>query len=193
MREQSQQTDGELLSAVVEDPQAFLGVFERHFEAVHRFISRQLGSGLAEDAAAEVFLQALRSAHTFAPESADARPWLLGIATNVIRGELRRRYAGYLEPIESVERVDAPVQDDPRLDAVGRLAEVQRALTLVPIDDREPLLLYAWLDLPYEEIALALGLPVGTVRSRIARARRRLRIELGYEPMEIVSDGAYEG
>ncbi len=192
MGQQGERTDAELLSAVAEDPEAFLGIFERHFDAVHGFIARQLGRAAAEDAVAEVFVRALRSAQTFVPESADARPWLLGIATNVVRAELRQRYARAQQPIEAVEPPSAPA-DESRLDAVGDLAEVKRAMELIPIDDREPLLLFAWLDLSYEEIALALGIPIGTVRSRIARARRRLRSELGSEPMEAVAEGTYDG
>lgn len=192
MTQQPERTDGELLSAVAEDPQAFLPVFERHFGAVHRFVARQLGSGAAEDAVAEVFVRALRSADTFEPDTTDARPWLLGIATNVVRAELRRLYAGPALPIEFARSAASGVMDESQLEAVGELAEVQRALELVPIDEREPLLLYAWLDLSYEEIALALGLPVGTVRSRIARARRRLRRELGLVRIEAVSEGTYD-
>lgn len=189
---ESERTDDDLLSAVAEDPQAFLEIYERHFSPVYRFIIRQLGPATAEDAVAEVFVRALRSAHTFAQGSADARPWLLGIASNVVRAELRQRYAAHPHPLDAMDPAAARAVDESELDAVGRLAEVQRALELVPIDDREPLLLFAWLDLPYEEIAIALGLPIGTVRSRIARARRHLRKELGMERSEAASEAAHD-
>ena len=189
---QPERTNGELLSAVAGNPDAFLGIFDRHFSAVHRFIVRQLGPPAAEDAAAEVFVRALRGANSFAPDATDARPWLLGIAANVIRGELRRRYRDVHQPLEAVEPLQAGLVDEGRLDAVGRLAEVRSALESIPLDDREPLLLYAWADLSYEEIAEALRLPIGTVRSRIARGRRRLRSELGSERLEAGPEGAYD-
>lgn len=191
MRQQPERTDGQLLSAVAEDPQAFLEIFERHFDVVHRFLARQLGSAAAEDAAADVFLRALRGAASFAPDVVDARPWLFGIAANVIRAELRDRYRDQPQSIDSVETLETG-RDEAKLEAVGQLAEVQKALDLIPIDEREPLLLFAWLDLSYEEIATALGLPIGTVRSRIARARRRLRASLGLK-LFFVSDGTYDG
>ena len=95
-----------MLSAVAEDPQAFLEIFERHFDVVHRFLARQLGSAAAEDAAADVFLRALRGAASFAPDVVDARPWLFGIAANVIRAELRDRYRDQPQTIDSVETLE---------------------------------------------------------------------------------------
>ncbi len=121
----------------------------------------------------------------FNGERPDALPWLLGIATNVVRRELRRRYGEHAESLDSIRASDDPIQER-RLDAVGRLAEVQEALRTMPAEEREPLLMYAWLDISYEQIAVALEVPTGTVRSRIARARRRLREELGLKEPEVV-------
>ena len=192
MEGQPRPTDAELLTAAVEDPRAFLGIFERHFDAVHRFISPQLDASAAEDATAEVFVRALRGAHSYAPEVSDARPWLFGIATNVIRAELRDRYAGRSVSLELVAPRATHASDEERLDEVGRLADVQKAVALLSHDEREPLLLFAWLDLTYEEIAIALDLPIGTVRSRIARARKRLGNALGLQQLEVITDGTYD-
>jgi RNA polymerase sigma-70 factor (ECF subfamily) len=181
----TQKTDAEIIAASVDDPEAFFELFERHFAPVHRFVGRQLGPPGAEDASAEVFLRALRGVQGFSSDQPDALPWLLGIATNVVRRELRRRYGERRESLDSIEGVGDPVQER-RLDAVGRLAEVEEVLSRMPLDEREPLLMYAWLDVSYEQIALALEIPTGTVRSRIARGRRRLREELGLKEPEVV-------
>ena len=108
---------------------AFLEIFERHFDVVQRFLARQLGSAAAEDAAADVFLRALRGAASFAPDVVDARPWLFGIAANVIRAELRDRYRDQPQSIDSVETLETG-RDEAKLEAVGQLAEVQKALDL---------------------------------------------------------------
>jgi RNA polymerase sigma-70 factor (ECF subfamily) len=169
----------------ITDAEAFLELFERHFVPVHRFVHRQLPFGGSDDASAEVFLRALRDVRNYSTEHESALPWLLGIAVNVVRGELRHRYGERAESLESLATVDDPAQER-RLDAVGRLAEVEAALRSMPNEEREPLLMYAWLDASYEDIALALGIPTGTVRSRISRARRRLRSELGMQEPEVV-------
>jgi RNA polymerase sigma-70 factor (ECF subfamily) len=193
VRPQPERSDGELLSEVSDDPSAFMEIFERHFTSVHRFIARQIGASAAEDATAEVFVRALRGAGSFTSDTGDARPWLLGIAANVVRVELRRRYQCQPQPIEAADREATRSMDESGLEAVGHLAEVEKALETISIEDREPLLLYAWLDLSYEEIAMALGIPVGTVRSRIARARRCLRAQLGMEQLQAVSEGTHDG
>ena len=173
------------MAASISDPEAFFELFERHFGSVHRFVYRQLAHERADDASAEVFLRALKSVGNFSTEHESALPWLLGIATNVVRRELRQRYVERAESLESMATADDPAQER-RLDAVGRLAEVEEVLKSMPAEEREPLLMYAWLDVSYEQISLALGVPTGTVRSRISRARRRLRDELGLQEPEVV-------
>jgi RNA polymerase sigma factor (sigma-70 family) len=177
-------SDGQVLSESADDPERFLVIFERYFQDVFRFVSRQLGQPDAEDATAEVFLRALKGAPRYEPRTDSARPWLLGIATNVIRAQLRLRYdrereRGQMEAAQG-DRATA-------FGAIEELADVQRALRSVPPDEREPLLLFAWFDMPYEEVAAALHVPIGTVRSRIARARRRLRKDLGLEGIGITA------
>jgi RNA polymerase sigma-70 factor (ECF subfamily) len=150
----------------------FVVVFDRHFRVVHRYVARRLGSEWADELAAETFARAFAARSSYDPRLADARPWLLGIATNLIRQHRRseeRRWRAYARSVvpDSLElgelavsgAMDAPL-------AVG--------LASLPRGERDVLLLYAWFDLSYEEIAQALGLPVGTVRSRLNSARRRM-------------------
>ena len=157
---------------------AFVAIFERHFDAIHRYLRRRVGRDLADDLAAETFARAYAGLAQFDPRS-DARPWLFGIAANVLRRHYRdeeRKLRAYartgVDPAIAAELV--PVE---RLDATGpRLAA---ALADLPPVERDALLLYAWGELDYAEIAQALAVPVGTVRSRLHRARARIRAALG--------------
>ena len=165
--------DGERIASSLERPDDFGAIFERHFDAIHRYVSRRLGSGLADDLAATVFAEAFAGRAAFLVDHDDARPWLFGIATNLMRRHRRRERAAWrayakhgLDPFG----IDA----HPRLDEVA----VARALSRIAKADRDALLLMVWADLAYDDVATALGVPVGTVRSRIHRARARLRVEL---------------
>lgn len=140
-----------------------------------RFLRRRLGDRAAEDAAADVFERALRQHREGRLPPEAGTPWLLGIATNVIseRRRAERRRLRALERLSSraapAVRRDEQPGGEPALDPL-----LMRALgALTPID-RDALLLLAWGELSYEEIATALVVPIGTVRSRIARARRHL-------------------
>lgn len=182
MKREQDRSDAEILASVSSDPQEFLEIFERHFVAVHRYVARQLGPD-ADDATAEVFVRALRGAGSFRPGKDDARPWLYGIAAHVVSAELRRRYDRRVQSLESLRLLEHDGTAERRLEAAGSLAEVQRAVESLPLQQREPLLMFAWLDMSYEEVAAALAVPIGTVRSRIARARKRLR-----EALDLMDD-----
>jgi RNA polymerase sigma factor (sigma-70 family) len=165
--------DGQRIASSLERPDDFGAVFERHFDAIHRYVTRRLGSGLADDIAASVFVEAFAGRAAFLADVDDARPWLYGIATNLIRRHRRRERAAW--------RAYAKHGVDPfGIDAAPRLDEVAvaRALAKIAKADRDALLLLVWADLAYDDVATALGVPVGTVRSRIHRARARLRVEL---------------
>jgi DNA-directed RNA polymerase specialized sigma24 family protein len=86
-------SDGDVIARSVEDPEAFVTLFERHFHAIHGYLARRVGEG-ADDLAAEVFAQAFRVRARYRPHTADARPWLYGIAANLLykhrRTEARR-------------------------------------------------------------------------------------------------------
>jgi RNA polymerase sigma-70 factor (ECF subfamily) len=159
-------------------PEPIEGLFVAHFGSIYRFAACRVGRDAALDVAAETFAQALRSVDRFDPER-DARAWLFGIASNVIRHQ-RRAEERRIRAYTAVER-----QSDAH-GTNGRPAEPESPLRarlvegLMRLDarDRETLLLFAWADLSYEEIATALEIPLGTVRSRIHRARRVLRENL---------------
>jgi len=165
--------DGDRIARSLGHPDDFGVIFERHFDAIHRYVSRRLGGALADDIAANVFAEAFAGRASFLAEVGDARPWLYGIATNLIRHHRRRESAAW--------RAYAKHGVDPLgIDAKPRVDEVavSRALGRLAKADRDALLLMVWADLAYEDIATALGVPLGTVRSRIHRARARLRLEL---------------
>src|SRR4051794_39885498 len=87
-------SDGDVIARSVGDPEAFVALFERHFRTIHGYLARRIGAETADDLAAEVFTQAFRVRARYRPETADARPWLYGIAANLLykhrRTEARR-------------------------------------------------------------------------------------------------------
>jgi RNA polymerase sigma factor (sigma-70 family) len=152
-----------------DEPEAFVAVYERHHAAVHNYLRRRLGTDAADDLAAETFVRAFRARARYRPQSESARPWLLGIAANLI-GDRRRDEARALRALQRTASRGV-AEDLPAEPLDPRLVEALRRLSR---QDREALLLYAWGELTYAEIAEALGIPVGTVRSRIHHARSRL-------------------
>lgn len=127
---------------------------------------------------AETFLVAFESRESFDPQWEDARPWLFGIATNLLRRHHRteaRRLRAFAKAAGRAAHDDGPDRVAERLDAAAATAGIAAALRGLTSADRECLLLYAWADLTYEGIAIATGVPIGTVRSRLNRARRVLR------------------
>ena len=162
-------TDADVISSSFRRPEAFEVVFQRHFAGVFRYLRRRAGP-IAEDLAAETFTRAFAGRGGYDLDRSDARPWLFGIATNVLRAHLRDAYIPAFPP----EREDTLVDVDDRLDAASTLARHAIALRALPVEQREVLLLIAVAELTYEETAEALGIPVGTVRSRMSRARATL-------------------
>jgi RNA polymerase sigma-70 factor (ECF subfamily) len=179
-----EQPDAQLIAASVADATVFAAVFDRHFARVHRYLARRVGPTLADDLTAETFITAFRARDRFDPEALDARPWLFGIAANLLRRHWRaerRQLRAYART--GVDPCGDPLADaERRVDAVSAGPALAGALASLPRADREALLLYAWAELSYEEIASALGIPVGTVRSRLSRARRRMAAALDPEP-----------
>jgi len=169
--------DARTLHRSVREPAAFRGVFEVHHAAIRRYLHHRIGDpGIAEDLAAETFARAFAARASFADQGAGVRAWLFAIATNLLRDELRAatRRRALTERLrrEPAAQV-APLPGDPELAA---------ALRTLRRDELDVLLLFAWAELSYDEIAAALALPVGTVRSRLHRARRRLRAVLAGDP-----------
>lgn len=176
------ESDAAIIAASWDEPLAFAAVFDRHFDTVHCYLARRVGRDDADDLASETFTTAFRLRSRYDLAHTDARPWLYGIATNLVRHHRRsevRRLRAY-DRFEFWDRAD-PDADRiaERVDAVRAAPRIANALSRIPAADRDALLLLAWADLTYEEIALALQIPIGTVRSRIHRARHRLRELLG--------------
>ena len=150
---------------------------------VHRYLGRRVGE-LADDLLSETFLVAFRRRADYRPEHLEVRPWLVGIATNLVHGAARaerRRYRALARAAaEPGDHHDDGRED--RLDAEalrGPLAAaLAAALAGLEERDRDVLLLVAWADLSYEEVATVLDVPGGTVRSRLHRARRQTRAAL---------------
>ncbi|MCI4064911.1 RNA polymerase sigma factor [Micromonospora sp. R77] len=176
----SEPSDVELIRASVTVPERFAPLFDRHSAAVHRYLARRIGPP-ADDLLGETFLVAFRRRGDYRSTGVGVRPWLFGIATNLLRHHVRqeeRRYRA-LARIAATEVPPAPVDDAvERIDACALRRDLAAALATLHRGDRDVLLLTAWGDLSYEEIAAVLDIPVGTVRSRLHRARRLTRLAL---------------
>ncbi|HEX3175010.1 MAG TPA: sigma-70 family RNA polymerase sigma factor [Solirubrobacterales bacterium] len=177
-------SDSDAIAASAATAADFAAVFDRHFGAIHAYLQRRIGRDLAEELSAETFLIAFDTRARYDVSRPDARPWLFGIATNLLhrhrRHELRelRAYArSAADPVlDAFEGVDA------RIDASSVRRHLVDALARVPAEELDALLLFAWADFSYAEIAQALEVPIGTVRSRLSRARARIRTALAVEP-----------
>jgi RNA polymerase sigma-70 factor (ECF subfamily) len=171
--------DGDDIRASLRDPERFAAVFGRHFDAVHGFVARRLGRTVADDLAGAVFVEAFGSRQRYDPTRVDARPWLYGIATNLVRRH-RRTEERRLRAYARTGSDGAAPAEDPhdRLSADAEAPRLAAALAALRRTDRDALLLFVWAELSYDEVADALGVPPGTVRSRIHRARRILREHL---------------
>jgi RNA polymerase sigma factor (sigma-70 family) len=168
-------SDAVVIERSLMDPQAFASIFDRHFDAVHGYARRRLGRSLAEEIASETFIRAFDGRVSFDRSRADARPWLFGIAANLMRRHWRTERRR-LRALEQLEPSSAPAP------ATEERADLVSALNSLPAREREALLLFALADFSYEQIAEALDLPVGTVRSRLSRARDRIRKRLDVIP-----------
>ncbi|MFP8903511.1 RNA polymerase sigma factor [Streptomyces atacamensis] len=181
--EASRRSDARVIERSQDEPEAFAELFDRHSAAVHRYVARRLGTQAADDLMADTFAAAFQQRHRYDTGRADARPWLFGIATNLV-GRHRRAEA---RRFRALSRLPAPVGHGQgvaelataRADAFLVGHRLAAALAALPARHRDVLLLIAWAELSYEETARALAVPVGTVRSRLSRARGTLREALG--------------
>lgn len=175
-------TDNELIARAVDEPGAFASLFDRHARVIYRYAAQRIGDDRAEDVMSETFLVAFEKRASYDVAVIDARPWLLGIATRLMHKHVRleaRAWKGMVADLAAQLTPDVIEQASARMDAAlltRRLASALRALTA---SDRDTLLLYAWGDLDYAGVAAALDVPIGTVRSRLNRARRMLRTAAG--------------
>ncbi|MEV0401710.1 RNA polymerase sigma factor [Actinoallomurus sp. NPDC050550] len=164
------------------EPHRFEVLFRRYAPEIKRYAVRRLGPGPADDIVAETFLTAFRLRDSYERERGEVRAWLYGIATNLIsrhkRDEIRLLKALQKTGVDPVtepftERVEARVSADI---ASRRIAA---AIAGLPAGHRDVLLLVTWADLTYDQVAQSLGIPEGTVRSRMNRVRAKLRRKLG--------------
>lgn len=171
------------------DADAFGILFERHATAIYNYCLRRTGDwSVAEDLLSIVFLEAWRHRDRELPGD-KILPWLYGVATNVVRNRHRsqRRYAAALRRIPRPQSSpDFSEASESRIDAERQIRPLLDALSQLPKREREVFILCGWSELSYEDAAFALDVPVGTVRSRLSRARGRLR-ELA--PQERTQDG----
>ena len=175
-------SDSELIRRSIGCPAEFAALFDRHHADLYRYICRRAGPSAAADIAAETFLTAFARRGRYVASGDSARPWLYGIAHNLLRNHARserRQWLAYARhgeaPVADPDATDAFSQADDRADSASASAAIGRELARMPRGDRDALLLYAWADMSYSDIASALQIPVGTVRSRLNRARRQLR------------------
>lgn len=172
-------SDQELWDAARQGDASRFGIlFDRHARAIYNFCFRRCGNWVvAEDLTSVVFLEAWRRRSIYL-ENQSALPWLYGIAVNVTRSQHRslRRYQAALSRLPAPD--DIPDQADDvvgRGDDEDRIREVLVAIRQLPQREQDVIALVAWEGLTYEEVAVALGIPVGTVRSRLSRGRHRLQ------------------
>jgi RNA polymerase sigma factor (sigma-70 family) len=171
-------TDAQVITQSVDDPERFAVIFDRHADEIHRYAARRLGRQGAGDVVSEVFLAAFRNRGRYQADRTDARPWLYGIATNVISQQLRAegRRAHLLAAVPAPPPADFPADDiGDRITAERLRPALLGVLAGLSPAERELVLLVAWAELSYEQAAQALEIPVGTVRSRLHRARAKVR------------------
>jgi RNA polymerase sigma-70 factor (ECF subfamily) len=159
----------------------FAARYDEHHLAVYRFAARRLGPETAEDVVAEAFTIAWSRIESFDPARGQFVSWLFGIVTNVIarhhRQETRQWRAFAKVGVAGPDSFDDELAS--RLDADVRWPHVAAILAGMSSRDRDVLLLHVWQEMSYQQVADTLDIPIGTVRSRIARARGRLATASG--------------
>jgi RNA polymerase sigma factor (sigma-70 family) len=173
-------SDAALIERSLRHPEVFSGLFDRHADEIHAYAARRLGPdevAVADDVTAETFLVAFKKRKRYDATRADARPWLYGIASRLIAGHRRTE----VRRLRALAR-QAPEPDDGFEERSAERVSAQRlrprlaaALAALSAAERNLLLLVAWAELSYEDAAAALGIPIGTVRSRLSRTRTKIR------------------
>jgi RNA polymerase sigma factor (sigma-70 family) len=164
-------TDAEVIRRSKDDGRLFAIVYDRHHRDIHRFARARVGADLADDVASETFVVAFRQRERYDLSRPDARPWLFGIAVNLVHRHRRteqRRLRAFARLAADGAAIGEPgeLRLDPGLAA---------ALLALSPSERNLVLLHAWAGLSYEQLANSLSLPLGTVRSRLHRISRKLR------------------
>jgi RNA polymerase sigma-70 factor (ECF subfamily) len=174
-----EESDAAVVAASLAEPRQFGALFDRHATTLHRYVVRRIGPTDADAIVGETFRIAFEKRATYDCERPNARPWLYGIATNLVakhrRSEGRRIRAVARLATARDATTDFAETVSSSVDAARQWDRVAEAVASLPQAERDTLVLHVWEGLPYDEIAVALGVPVGTVRSRLNRARTRLR------------------
>lgn len=174
-------TDAEVIEASWEDSARFRVIFERYYPQIRGYLIRRAGFEIGSEAAADTFVEAFQSRKRYDLSYPSAKPWLFGIATNLLRNHFRREATSKRLTVAD----DTPTSDF--ADDVAWRADAERlvqesgllgAISALRQEERDVLFLYAFGDLTYEEIGDALTIPTGTVRSRLSRLRKKLRRSL---------------
>lgn len=174
----SQRDDARDIELSLRDPAQFGRVFDRYFAEIHGYAAKRAGRDVAEDIAAETFLTAFRARRRFDPGRGTVKAWLYGIVTNHLSAYRRRELRAY----RAMARSGLSAPEEGHADrVVERVAAgslrglLAKALADLSRSEREVLLLVALGDLSNTDVAAALGIPYGTVASRLSRARTKLR------------------
>ena len=169
-------------AAVIEsswlEPERFAVLFDRHAPHIHRYLARRAGRQVADDLVAETFLTAFAKRDRYDLGYSDARPWLYGIATNLVGQHHRDEARQYRIMQRAVAEPEVPDHADrvaAGVTAQSTRALLEAALAALPDGDRDVLLLIAWEQLTHQEVSRAQAIPAGTVRSRLHRARTKVR------------------
>ncbi|MCW6008988.1 RNA polymerase sigma factor [Micromonospora sp. CPCC 205371] len=179
-----------VLAASRANPDRFVALFDRYYPEIHRYARSRLGAEVADDVASETFLIAFRRRAEFDPGvgAGLVRSWLYGIATNLVHRHRRTEDRRYRALARVPDEPDDPGHDERvvvRLSAERIRGELAAALAALHERDRDVLLLMALGGLDHHEIAATLGIPYGTVCSRLNRVRRKVRAALGVDPTDV--------
>jgi len=161
----------------------FAGVYERYFPDIHHYIAGRLGRDVADDIAADTFVIALGKHDGFDARRGPVRAWLYGIATNLIAQHRRAEQRRYRALARAQAELLTGGHEDRVLSSVaaaGMQPRLAQALARLSPEERD-VLLVALADLSHVEISQALGIPHGTVGSRLSRARKKIRATLDQE------------
>jgi RNA polymerase sigma-70 factor (ECF subfamily) len=174
-------TDADVVEASVADPAGFATLFDRHATVIRDYLARRVGPQPAEDLTGETFLIAFSRRKDYDRTHQNALPWLYGIASNLVRqrrrAEVRQLRAFARTGVDDV-LADHAESVSAKVTAQASTRVLAGALARLTAGERDVLLLMAWAGLSYDELAAALDIPLGTVRSRLHRARTKVRAAL---------------
>ncbi|TDD58068.1 sigma-70 family RNA polymerase sigma factor [Kribbella antibiotica] len=154
----------------------FAAQVERNGPDIHAYLTRRTTDGVADDLLGDVWVAAYGGRSGFDPDIGTPRAWLFGVARHVLHGYYRKhRLRSTMARVIGIDRpTDETAAVDARLDAAALAPQLREGLRSLPAAERELLLLVAWENLTPTEAAQVLGIPAGTARSRLHRARQRM-------------------